>query len=440
MIPRLSQTQSQRLALSKNMLQSIKLLQMDIPTLSEFVNEVLQTNPALEEAFCEDTEYEEREGSFIWSGTANNIVCCSAEDLDCVNSLYDANEKSLQDYLRKQLCYLSVSKREKKIIDFLLNNMNEDGFLDISLKSASLFLSEDISIVSEAVQKIQALDPPGIGALSLRESLLIQAERAEMTDTVKKIIRFFLSEAASKKYTQIQEALGIDYCEVIKAVNEIAKLSPHPAAEFGIEKPVYIIPDVEIKGKIGSTFLLEETVLIPALKINDDYAALTQSIEDDNAKQYLNACILEAKSVIYGIEKRKKTFRECIKAIVLRQNDFFFSKGYLEPMTLNNIAEDIGVSISTVSRAIKNKYIRCIFGTIPISALFTSSPQNSKKVSSQEIKLLIKELVDSEDRDNPYSDQRIADLLQKKGITVARRTVSKYREKIGITPSINRKQ
>jgi RNA polymerase sigma-54 factor len=427
----------QQLELTPQLIQALRLLQLTRLELEQELKTELEINPFLEEEqieqenidkelYNEQTYFRKEEKEDKEKG-ADTIESTAHRDMD------------LHDYLLWQLGLSVDNEKENQIGEVIIGNINDDGYLSVSIEDIANFTGAGKDEVEKILKKIQDFDPSGVGARNLKECLQIQIRHLGINDPIiNRIISEFLNELERKDYAAIAKNIGIDVNLVIAAENIIKHLNPKPGNIFGSEDEHYIIPDVIVK-KVNDEFvveLIEEG--IPRIKVSDYYAKnlLTQT-NDDTAKKFIKEKLQSARWLIKAIEQRKNTIKKVVEAIVKRQKPFFeYGEQYLEPMVLKDIANDVGVHETTVGRVTNGKYVQTQWGIYELKYFFSPSlkTDNGELLSTKLVKQKIKQLIDNEDRNAPLSDTDIVRILKTEGINIARRTVAKYREIMNISP------
>ncbi len=452
----LNLVQEQKLIMTQQMQLSIKLLQMSTYDLREYIEKEFLENPILEGNFDfvqEDKKYEDKIDykemlkylEFDNYGSQSYGEYDKEDDVSPFNFI--SNKESLTEYLQEQLIEIDEDEYKKAIVSYMIENLDRKGYLDISLEEICNELSIPKNLGEEALEILQDLEPDGIGARDLKECLKIQLiKRGILDDNLEKIIDEYLELVADNKFNVIAKNLSITPKEAQDLGDIIKKLEPKPSRGFYTGDDVkYIIPDAAIRKIDGEYFVIMNEGVLPRLSISKVYRDILNQKEDKNTENYVKEKLNTAMFLIKSIEQRKSTLLKILEKIVENQKDYF-DKGqkYLKPMTLKDMAEMIGVHESTVSRAVKDKYILTSFGTVKIKDLFTIglsvNKSEGEEVAVVNIKKQIKEIVDEEDKRKPLSDQAICDKLNKTNLNISRRTVAKYREEIGIKSSSKRKR
>jgi len=484
---KLYQRLSQQLVMTPQLRQAIKILQVSRAELETLIDEALAENPVLEEGVeqieedrprteeslettapeSEDwaavheqrettTEIEpnERMGEIDWKEYLDNYrndwhgASATAADFDeekrntLENTLVRA--QSLHDYLIWQLRMTGITPVEESVTALILGNMDKDGYLQAEIEDIAFQSGQDFDVVEGALKRIQDLDPPGVGARDLRECLLLQIRHQGKDESVAAaIVRDHLSLLESKRYDKIAKELAAPPEEVGTAAAFIATLEPKPGRNFGEGDIRYITPDVFVQ-KIGDELVV---VLndegLPRLRVSNFYRQVLSESGTGDAKRYIQEKMRAAAWLIKSIQQRQRTLYLVTQSIVRFQRDFF-DKGvaHLKPLVLKDVATDIGMHESTVSRATANKYVHTPQGTYELKYFFTSSLQGAdgEEVSAESVKDRIREIIATEDPRHPYSDQHIAKMLSTEHVGIARRTVAKYRGIMGVLPSSKRRQ
>ncbi|MDI3310370.1 MAG: RNA polymerase factor sigma-54 [Thermoanaerobacterium sp.] len=438
--------QVQKLLMTPQLKQAIEILQLNSYELNELITSELETNPMLE-------TYEDKEDivdAYIEMNKNSDLekYNYSSDDEERDDYSFEnmvSTDTSLTDHLLFQLHITPLQKKIKEICKVIIYDIDSNGYLNDDIKK----LSEDYNYSEEdvltALDVVQSFDPPGIAARNLTECLMLQLKSKNLYDgVVKEIVENYLNEIADNKLSFIAKKLNVDIKEVQNAVDEIKKLNPRPGASFSSYNDIkYVIPDAYIKKIDGDYVVLINESLYPGLRINKSYESILTATDDDNTRKYLSNKIQSAMWLIKSIESRRDTLYKVLSAIVKEQRSFFDRKEkYIKPMNLKKIAEAVGVHESTVSRAVNGKYVDTPLGVFEIKYFFQSGIGNSdgEMFSQEMIKEMIKQLISEEDPQNTLSDQKIAEILSEKGVTISRRTVAKYREEMNIPSSSKRKR
>lgn len=456
----MNMTQEQRLILTQNMQQSIKLLQMSLHDLREYIDKEYSENPVLE-VNEEITSYEDTTNGDQMSNDDRYDYKKMIEELysdnykEKLESNYSSDETasplnfiekkiSLKDYLQEQLVEIDIDKYTLSICKYIVESLDYRGYLEIPITELAEELNVSEEVVEKALKIVQTLEPYGIGARNIQECLIIQSIKLNILDNIiENIILNHLENIAENKYEAVGKALGISPREAQRYGDLIKKLEPKPSRGFYTGEEVnYIIPDAEIKNIDGEFFIIMNEGVLPKLMINKTYKTVLQNNDDSETNAYVKDKINQAMFLIKSIEQRKNTLYKVLECLVDRQREFFKNgKSHIKPLTLKEVAEIIKVHESTVSRAVKEKYVLTSFGTIKIKDLFASGvTSNDDDMATIKIKNEIKKMVNEENKGKPFSDQAISDMLAEKNMNISRRTVAKYREELGIKSSSMRKR
>jgi RNA polymerase sigma-54 factor len=456
--------QSQKLVMTPELRQAITVLQLSAAELAQYVENALLENPLLDVR-------EEQEGEFECS--VASVRDDYIEDWCSYLAEYGQLEKSfvdgypewdeeehynleqfvsqgptLHEHLVLQLHLTLSDERERKIGEFLIGNINDQGYLQISISEAQVACGCSADEVEHVLRVIQTFDPPGVGARDLAECLLIQLQqRGLRTPVMEKLVKFFLDDLAAGRIQKIASALGLTAQEVQLKADIIRSLDPKPGRNFTRQGEVcYIIPDVVVEKVDDEYVVLINDVSVPRLVLNKTYQQLLRQRHccDPETSKFLENKLKSALWLIRSIEQRKLTLYRVAQCIVDYQREFL-DRGikHLRPLTLKQVARDVQLHESTVSRAIANKYIQTPWGVFELKFFFSSGVENiiaGEMVATESIKRILKELVENEDPREPLSDQRLCELLKERGINIARRTVAKYRSELGIPPVRQRKR
>lgn len=428
--------QKQTMKLSSAQLQMIEILQLSALELEQKVQTELTENPVLEA-----DEHWQDENTIRTDTYRESIHYSDNQDSEEGVSAFEKfyiQEDTLTDHLMKQLHAVSCPDNVRRACRFVIYSLDDNGFLDMSpaeLEAASENTAEEFE---QAIPIVQSMDPAGIAAANLEECLKLQLDPSdELTEDACKVIGM-LKEIAAGNFRDIIKAAGISM-ERLKAVIELIRsLDPKPGARFSSgNSQKYITPDV-VAEMSGDELVIRVTGRIPNLSLNPYYTDLVKSSDNQEVAAYLKERIDRANLLIRGIEQRNSTIINVARLILLRQSQFLQNgENSLKPLSMQEVADEIGVNVSTVSRAVNGKYLKCPAGTYAMKHFFTGEVGGGTRDS---ILKRIRELIDSEDPAKPLSDQKIADILTSENIEISRRTVAKYRDEAGILPTSARKK
>ena len=476
---RLSLRQSQRVVMTPLLQQAIQLLQLSTLELQEVVQKELLENPLLEEMPVDGAETPDA-GEATPSAEATPAPTVEpitvdppptaerqTDDLpfDPISVMFDEPEErslvaqeeredlpfenmvrsvsSLADHLEEQLRFATEDPAARRIGAEIIGNLDEDGYLRAELQE----IAQRCAATPEEVERvltemIQKFDPIGVGARTISECLLLQLRSNPPVDPVSvEIVERHFEDLSRRRYADIARALKLSADRIMESVEEIMALEPKPGRRFGGNDSRYIVPDVFVY-KLGSdyTVVLNEEG-IPRLRVNSLYRSLLRS-SGDEARQYVEQKLRSALWLIKSVDQRQRTLRKVTQSIVKFQREFL-DKGlpYLRPLSLRDVGEDISMHESTISRVTTNKYVETPQGLFELKFFFHSgiASGDGEMVSSVSVKKMIQDLLGNEDATKPLSDQEVAGILKGRGLTIARRTVAKYREELGILPSHQRR-
>ena len=445
--------QTQKLSMTPELIQAIQILQYNNQELNEYIDKELLENPILESEYHKesDTEIDIDSLRDQLIQADENVEAYKQWESHSTSDEYSyenfvAFNYTLTEFLIEQLHFSSLKGQDAEIGRYIIENIDDNGYLSMSLEEICSVLDVDLDSCERVLDLIHTFEPSGVGARDLNECLIIQlASLGELTDEIEFIISNRLKDLADNKYALISKEVGISLTEVQEIADLIKTLEPKPGRGFDSDNSIkYILPDIYVEETNGEYIVSTNDGSTPSLHISSYYNSLAEEAKSDKElSNYLNNRFNSAMWLMKSIEQRKKTIYNVASAIVQFQNDFF-AKGerFLKPLTLKQIAETVGVHESTVSRAINGKYMQCPRGVFELKYFFTCGILNEdgSGVSSNSIKSMIKEFVDAEDDKKPLSDSKISEMLHEKGIDISRRTVAKYRDDIGILPSSKRRR
>ena len=448
-------TQSQKLVMTPQLKQAITVLQLNSIELDTYVKEHMEGNPVLELTEVKEKPLKEKEEKDInWKEYIEdfdnhhytpNQYSPDRDDFNYENVI--SKEATLHEHLLSQYNMTRKSSIYPAVGEYIIHNLDENGYLSMSLEQISEDLNTELEVVEEVLSIIQTFDPPGVGARDLKESLLIQLNLKEITDPrMFALVEDHLEKIASNKFPDIAKALQIPVAEVQTMCDYIRSLEPRPGRQFINVQNKYITPDVIVKDVEGEYVVVYNESSVPRLYIREDYRKMVlseQSINCEDTKKYINDKLNAALWLIKNIEQRKQTIYRGVENIIDRQKDFFEKgKRHLKPLTLREVAEDIDVHESTVSRATNGKYVQTPVGTFELKFFFSSGieTREGNSLSSNSIKDFIREMIEKENPHKPLSDEKIAKQLELQGMKISRRTVAKYRDDLGLLSSSKRKR
>ena len=468
--------QSQKLVMTPELIQAIQILQFNTQELETYVQDQLLANPILEKGEkSEEQEYsesgersedvpipqeietpekrEEREIDWIeqirereYDDISYSQWQQNAEKSDYTYEQFVSADITLSDYLQMQLHLVSMKPNCKEVAKYLIEALDENGYLTLTTEEVATVFGIKEERVLEALKVVQGFDPIGVGARDLAECLMIQmAYYGDDTEETRQIITNHLEDIGANRLSTIAKAVGITVGEVQEISDIIRTLEPKPGRQFGSANDNrYIVPDVTVE-KVGDEYVVTvNDTTAPRLNISSYYQKmLLESDKESAISKYLTGRLNSAMWLIKSIEQRRQTIFNVVSAVVRYQVDFFeYGQKHLKTLTLKQIADEVGIHESTVSRSVNGKYMQTPRGLFEIKYFFTSGVSGSDGlgIASESVKTFIREIIDGENPKAPYSDQSIAELLSARGIEISRRTVAKYRDEMNLSSSSKRKR
>ena len=473
--------------LSPQQIQLIRLLELPAIELEERIKHELEENPALEEGkdFLDDLDRSENEGESFEVHDSDLTV---EESIDLgdyrteddipdykLRELTERAEKkeeipfsvseSLNEYLLQQLGLRDLSERHVKIAEYIIGNIDDNGYLrrDLSAIADDLIFQAGLDVteqdIEEVLSVIQDFEPVGVGARDLQECLLLQLTKQD-EDTTKglaiRILTEFFEEFIRKHYDKIMRGLELDEDIMKKVIREITMLNPKPCANWGDSTETtfsQVVPDFVVEAINGDLILSLNNRGIPEMRISREYTEMFEDYTNNKMNQttqmkeavlFVKQKLDSAQWFIEAIKQRQETLQRTMETIISLQRNFFLSgdEASLRPMILKDVAERSGYDISTISRVSNSKYVQTNFGIYPLKYFFSESIQtdSGEEISTREVKAILKEYIEGEDKRKPLTDEELAALLKEKGYVIARRTVAKYREQLEIPVARLRKE
>lgn len=473
----------QELKINPRLYQAMDLLYMPLLDLQQHLKQELLNNPFLD--LIEDDEEEEEDNDQL--ETTEETAEKSDDEIDWEEILVDGfdtggareereerehyepvtiDSRDLSDHLRDQVSLLDLTPRQRVLAEEFIGNINDDGYLAIGCEEILESLNELVIKAAEAAGKkavenlplytqeegeemltiVQTLDPPGVAARDLKECLLLQLREAGLQQSVPyRLVRDCFDELINHRWSEISKKFGISAADVQAAADEIAKLDPKPGLRFSSGDDNYIIPDLVVEKIDGEYHVFLNDANLPRLKLSRAYQEIARDKKkfDGENKEFISSKLNSANWMIQAIEQRRQTMLKVMNYIVERQHEFF-EKGvqYLKPLTLREVAEVISMHESTVSRVTNEKFVQTPRGVLPLKFFFSSglATADGEDVSARGIKAQLQKLVAEEDPRHPLTDQAIVNILRESGVQIARRTVAKYRDQLGVLPARMRKR
>lgn len=458
--------------LSPLQIQTIKLIELPVQELEQRIRKELEENPVLDDDVPEskddtDDDNQPREISLSEIKDDDSIpeyrlrVNNYGKDERPQYNTFSVEESFTQS-LMEQLGFRNLSEHQYNIAAFIIGSLDDDGYLRRDIDSLvddlafRMNINTDEDEVLEILKVIQEFDPPGIGARDLRECLLIQLKGLKQTEDVtnaRRIVSEYFQEFSNKHFQRIMSRLGLDETEMKAAMARIVKLNPSPGGQIDDsynDQAQQIVPDFVLELEDGELKLSMPRFSIPEIRINKKYADLLMEASTSSERQKKEAATFvkqkmdSAKWFVEALKQRHNTLLSTMQAIVDYQHDYFIDgdESNLRPMVLKDIAAKTGFDISTISRVVNSKYIETHFGIFPLKYFFSEGLENQQgeEVSTRELKKVLQECVDNEDKHKPLTDDQLVSIMNEKGYKVARRTIAKYRDQLGIPKARLRKE
>lgn len=451
----------QKMTLSPQVYQGLSILAMPVAELQQLIEVEMLENPMLEVDETENEPVEGEETPEAEDERSWDEWIEMYEDLDQIEptaprdpNAEQANTEefvggvqSFDDYLLDQLALLDLSPDISRAAQAVVGSLDDDGFFNGSLEEIAKLVDGTIEDAEAGLAAVQQLDPPGVGARDLVEALCLQMESLGIEEPLlERMVREHLDDIAANHFRKVARALRVDENEIRRLVEILRVLNPRPAGSFSPgPSPGYIVPDVTVRRFDDEWLIIPNNEALPTLRVSPRYRAMLKSgsAADDETKRYLKDKIRSAESFIRNVDRRKDTVSRITQIILEVQRDFFEDgKGPLRPLRLEDVAVEIGVHLSTVSRGVTGKYMATPYGLFELKHFFSGGYRTSTgmDVAATTIKQRLRDIVRDENVAKPYSDQKIAEMLTEEGVAVARRTVAKYREELGIEPSWARRR
>lgn len=428
----LFQQQNLRLNMTQQLTQAISLLQLSVIELTAFIENIAIENPLIEIKTNYYTTFDSR---------TKKIKKLHSLEQNPIDTIATNGSPSLYDYLHSQTIFMNIAAEERKFLRFLIHNINESGFLDIDINEACELININESLGQCVLTILQGLEPAGIGARNLQECLKLQLDRKDvLTSSYDIILSKYFNEFVDKKWKVIETKTGIPVVEIQSLWDKIQKLNPRPGLSVSNERTEYIVPDIIVE-KVKGHWLIEiADDSYVNIRLNKNYYYELASVENSELQTYLKEKYNQFQWLKQSLEQRQDTIKKVMDAIIKRQEEYFVNKqNNLKPMTMQEIAAEIGMHESTVSRTVKSKYLKTPAGIFLLRNLF-SSQISEGDISRDTVKTKLINLIECEDKMKPYSDQQIVNELKEIGIKLSRRTITKYRGLLHIPSSTVRKR
>lgn len=434
--------QTQKLALTPQMEQSLSVLQMGTEELNQCIEEEVLSNPMLD--YAKDPEKKEvRRSQGEGIGYYSRKKTEDTDYQSYLNAIADekSEDTELAEYLRMQLYTKKISPRRQKIGEYLIECLEESGYLKMDMDELAKGIGLSKEELEREIRFMQTLEPCGVFARDLKECLLLQVEGEEqMQRQARLLIEKYLDEIAQNKIPQISKQTGLTTAEITKTIRYIKEeLEPVPGRGYGCaNRNEYIYPDITVKEDEKGYRIILNKEKVHTLELNREYLPMLGQVHSSEENKYLKEQYQKAKILLRNIGKREETLAAVAEAIVDWQREFFEKgKASLKPMNLLDIAQELDVHESTVSRAVRDKYLECRWGIFELKYFFSNKTSDGNNCN---VLTCIQEIIRSENKQKPLSDAKIAEQLEKKGIRISRRTVAKYREQMQIPNTQMRKE
>lgn len=449
---------TQKQSISQNMIQSMEILQMSAQELDAYLEKAALDNPCIElpdtSRYKTDALQEQvihRKLEWMESTDYKNSLYYQQErnDGNIEESWYDHSHigENLSDHLNMQLLSGDYSETDSRVLSFIISSLNPSGWFVDDIYDVSEILGVTPKKVEELLKIVQNLDPAGVGARNLRECLLLQLDRMDACDVnTRKIVESYLEDIAKNHLKEVSKKLNISVEQVIESCQVIKSLDPKPGNAFGsFEQTQFVSPDIVVVRINDELQVIVNEYDIPAMTINTFYNELLCTTTNEETKSYLLNKISQAKFIQECLVLRRTTLTKVAKILVKKQEEFFeYGVRFRKPLNLKDIAFELGVHESTVSRAMKGKYLQCSWGIFPLRYFLTSSAvkdsDGGSYSTSEQLKELIQKIIDEENKAKPYSDQKISEKMKEYNVDISRRTVNKYRTEMGIPDKSGRKE
>ena len=434
--------QTQKLALTPQMEQSLSVLQMGSEELNQCIEEEVLSNPMLDYA-KEPEKKEVRRSQGEGIGYYSRKKTEDTDYQSYLNAIADekSEDTELAEYLRMQLYTKKISPRRQKIGEYLIECLEESGYLKMDMDELAKGIGLSKEELEREIRFMQTLEPCGVFARDLKECLLLQVQGEEqMQRQARLLIEKYLDEIAQNKIPQISKQTGLTTAEITKTIRYIKEeLEPVPGRGYGCaNRNEYIYPDITVKEDEKGYRIILNKEKVHTLELNREYLPMLGQVHSSEENKYLKEQYQKAKILLQNIGKREETLAAVAEAIVDWQREFFEKgKASLKPMNLLDIAQELDVHESTVSRAVRDKYLECRWGIFELKYFFSNKTSDGNNCN---VLTCIQEIIRSENKQKPLSDAKIAEQLEKKGIRISRRTVTKYREQMQIPNTQMRKE
>jgi len=434
----LFQQQTLKLAMTQELSQAIALLQYSAQELQEYLDNKLLENPLLSLEHPTTVSYEPM---FLPNKKRTQL---GNKDASYWLEQIGEETSSLETDLLSQLNVNELSKEQESVLLQLIHNLDGNGYLRVTIEEVASASGIALLKVEECLQQLQKLEPYGIAARDLQECLLIQARLDGSNDLAVRVLEDYFLPFVEKKWKEVAKQLCVSMPEIQAVFDYVQELNPRPGAQYNVDRPAYIVPDVVVENRGGQLVVGDYDGNSPRLEADKTYLKKLKDSKDQNLNRYWQEKWQEYQWLSKGIQHRKETILNVMGKIAEKQTQCFLSgMNYLKPMTMKEIADELAIHESTVSRAVKEKYVQTPFGTFEMREFFSSSLQSTmdEAISGVNAKNALKTMISKENKQKPLSDQELAERLRaEQGIVLSRRTVAKYRDQLGLPSSSKRKR
>ncbi|MFS0822010.1 RNA polymerase factor sigma-54 [Bacillus sp. 1P02SD] len=427
----LFQQQSIKLVMTKELTQAITLLQYSSLDLTKFLEEQTLENPLID---VKPSDFDRPKKMKVTKDTYTNPI-------DYIGK----KETTLYEHLLTQLSYTKINNTKKRMGEYIIQLLDSNGYLYFPTEEIARDLNTDTETIENAIRIVQSLDPIGVGARSLQECLLLQLKALPKRNSLAEtIIQDHFERFAEKSWKEIAKDLNVKLFDIQQVFDFIQTLKPRPGAAFHGGEAHYIVPDFDILVEDGVVSMKMQDSYLPKVSLNLQYYQHFLEEKDSKTKSYLQEKVDQCQWIMRSLEQRKMTLQNVMSEIIKRQMDFFIKgPAHLKPLIMSDVADALDIHESTVSRAVKDKFVQTPFGIYEMKYFFSRNIQTTGETdtSSTQVKNVIKQMIEEENKEKPLSDQEIVSILEEKhGILVSRRTIAKYRDQLNIPSSTKRKR
>jgi len=447
-MPKISQNLSLKQQLSPQQVLQASLLQLNLPLLEQRILQELETNPALEmmdlpdevenEEILEEKLESEEEIEFDWEellGVNDDFEYPNTQvKNDEGREIPLISQETMSEQVLKQVQDCNVDKKSLRIAEEVLGNLDEQGYLTIEPMLISDRIHVEEQEVLDVMHLIQRLDPPGLASINIQDCLLAQAEVWDENNEAIIILRDYFDDFVNHRYEKIMDGIGCSKDVLNEAMEFIARLNPSPRDDPTLSKQNIVVPDLTVEDRDGKFHVIIQDGTLPEIRVSKAYINMLSDHKDEkDVRSFVKKKLESAAWFVDAVERRKMTIQRVMESIIKRQRNYFHSeKRSLQPMILKDVANDIEMDISTVSRVTNGKYVQLPWEIKELKTFFSEGikTDSGEEVSNTEVKIRLKEIIDTEDKQNPIGDEELTNRLNDEGYKIARRTITKYREQL----------